>query len=325
MMISKNKEYKLKKIKTLEIYLMNGMYQFDRELCVFFLTSNKDSPILVSCETDKNEHVTINSKIEKKFRGEILWFCSNGDIRVFSDSKTLTLCKNKKNYMTKIDNYDYFSQHFNLPKLTFREDKNYALIEEFVHFKPNKHSDTHFILKEVYSDYMNYFKYMTQIDNYPSYSLNDLTQSNPKPNSVRQVKVLRDAIDDRLFNEKFPFIKLHGDLWTGNILLTNTETPNLVYIDWDESGNYIFFYDFFKFMWNELDVNGRYDIYQLYMDGRFDSYLDSIFSLFQLPFDPLFKKDYFCMFMLNYVLRYSDTIPDEIKQQEISDFIKKVF
>lgn len=318
------KENRLKKIKKLETYLVNGEYFFDIESRVFFLNAKKDSPILINRVVDESTYVSIHNENKKNFDGKILWFCSNGDIRVFSDSQTLTLCKSKTNYETKIENYDYFSNYFHLPKLLFKENKHLCIIEEFISSQPINHSNTHFILENIYSDYVNYFKQMVQSGNLITRSFIDFAQLDSKRHRLKQLDIIYDAIDNRLLNEPWPFIKLHGDLWTGNILLTTTESSNLVYIDWDESGSYIFFYDLFRFMWNELDVNERYDIYQCYLNGGFDAYFDAIFSLFHLSFDPTLKQDYFCLFILNYILHDSSTIPNQVKQQELADFIDKV-
>ena len=324
MNIQKKNENKIRIIRNLEPYLLHGTYQFDDEFRFLCKTSKKNNPI-VKDKRINNEYIEIKKENSKIFQGDILWFCINGDIKIFSDFETLTLCNNKNNYIAKIENHKYFSKYFDLPKLKTSDDKTYQLIEEFIHFRKIIQSDTTFILKTIYKDYIRYFKIMKEKPCLDFRSLNNLIESNKNPINNTQFEQVCNYINAELFNKKFPYIKLHGDLWTGNILLTDTcNNTSLKYIDWDESGTYIFFYDFFKFMWNEFDVNDRYDYYQRYMNNEFDQYLDDIFSIFKVEFNSLLKRDYFCMFILNYMLDYSSNIPYLVKQEEIYNFQKKI-
>ncbi len=42
-------------------------------------------------------------------------------------------------------------------------------------------------------------------------------------------------------NFKFPFLELHGDLWTSNILIDEHHNEDIYYIDWEHSKEYIMF------------------------------------------------------------------------------------
>lgn len=318
------KESKIKIICNLESYLSHGTYQFDNEFRFLSKISKKNNPIVKDKIMD-DEYIKIKKGSGNIFQGEILWFCINGDIKIFSDFETLTLCKNEKNYLAKIENYKYFSKYFDLPKLKESDDKKYQLIEEFIHFQKITKEDTKFILKSIYKDYILYLKIIKENSCEIFRSLNNLIESNRNPINKSQFEEICNYIGVELFSKKFPYIKLHGDLWTDNILLTDTNnSKSLKYIDWDESGTYIFFYDFFKFIWNEFDVNGRHDYYQRYMNNEFNQYLEDIFSIFKVEFKSSLKQDYFCMFILNYMLDYSRNIPYLVKQQEIYDFQKKI-
>jgi len=262
----------------------------------------------------------------KLFRGKIMWFCSSGDIKVFSKSETLIICNNKENYLNKVENYEYFSRFFKTPTLIYKDDDKYQLIEKYIDFQRKSNQDIPFILKKIYDDYTNYFSTINRESRLAYYTLNNLLKNSSNAIQVKHVKHVFDNIDTQLFDIEFPFIRLHGDLWTENILLEKekNESSALWYIDWDESGDNIFFYDFFKFMWNELDVNGRYEYYECYLNGEFDNHFKKVFDIFQLEFHPEFKQDYFCMFILNFLLDDSGRMPYELKLKEVTHFQQKI-
>ncbi len=71
--------------------------------------------------------------------------------------------------------------------------------------------------------------------------MNELLQTSPHAPYLQDYQQIVTEIDRALFDVKFPFLKLHGDLWTDNLLLGS---EGLWYIDWDESAEYIFFLRF---------------------------------------------------------------------------------
>ena len=330
------KKAKIKRVRQLEHYLDSGIYEFDNEFRVLFNKSESKSPILDSSfdthdfEEGKLESwqkpLEVKNDKHKLFRGNMMWFCSNGDTKVFSKTETLTICDNKENYLNKVDNYAYFSRFFKLPELIYQDDDNYQLVERYIDFQRKSNQDIPFILNNIYDDCMDYFSTMKRESRLAYYTLNDLFKTSSNTIQVEHFKYVFDNIDNQLFEIEFPFIRLHGDLWTANILLEKekNEPSRIWYIDWDESGDYFFFYDFFKFMWNELDVNGHSEYYERYLNGEFDNHFKKVFDIFQLEFHPELKKDYFCMFILNFLLDDSGRMPYELKLKEATDFQQKI-
>src|SRR5690625_1941162 len=134
------KKAKIKRVRQLEHYLDSGIYEFDNEFRVLFNKSESKSPILDSSfdthdfEEGKLESwqkpLEVKNDKHKLFRGNMMWFCSNGDTKVFSKTETLTICDNKENYLNKVDNYAYFSRFFKVPELIYQDDDNYQLRSE---------------------------------------------------------------------------------------------------------------------------------------------------------------------------------------------------
>src|SRR5690625_2147318 len=135
------RQAKIKKVRQLEDYLEHGTYEFDNELRILFNKTESHSPIIADSFDTQNFDLKLSPQLEeekleswpkplevkkekhKLFRGNMMWFCSNGDIKVFSKTEALTICKDKTNYVNKLRNYAYFSRFFKLPELIYREDR----------------------------------------------------------------------------------------------------------------------------------------------------------------------------------------------------------
>ncbi|WP_440895635.1 hypothetical protein ACS127_13900 [Amphibacillus sp. Q70] len=158
---SDNEEKKAKKSKAVELshFLEGGLYDFDDDLRAIFKTSKRHSPIIEGLNFKNEVHnpFKIDNDKAKQFAGHIMWFCSNGDIKLFSDSETLTLCCNQDNYLRKINHYNYFSAFFSIPEIIDRDNRNNRLIENFIAFENKRDQDDDLILRTIYEDYTNYF------------------------------------------------------------------------------------------------------------------------------------------------------------------------
>lgn len=321
---SQEEEAKKNRAVALSHYLEGGVYDWDEGMRALCKRAKRHHPIVAGLYPGPGELPTplnIADDPPKQFSGNILWFCSNGDIKIFSDAETLIVCCSRDNYLRKINNYDYFSPLFRMPELIRREDANHILVEQFIDFENKAAQDDEFILKTIYEDYRNYFIHTVRHSTANCRSLNDLLSASSNAIHMEQFEDIIKAIDPELLEAKFPFMRLHGDLWTDNILLASKE---LWYIDWDESGEYIFFYDFFKFMWNELDVHHNPLYYEQYLKGEFDGRLKELFSIFQLEFQPERRQSYFYMFFLNFILDDTGTMKYEPKRYELADFQRKI-
>lgn len=320
-----------KKAKIIELsaYLENGLYTFDKDLRIVFNTEKTAHPMVNNLKNTKKE-VQLSLKIEepglKYFQGSILWFCINGDIKIFSDDKVLVICTNKESYQRKIANYTYFSSFFRIPALVSQDAKHNILSEAFIDFEDKTDNDEAFILETIYDDYCSYFNYLTLHSKIDYQSLNSLLDKSSNASYIHQFEKIIEKVVPELLSLNLPFINLHGDMWSDNILLSyESEGKTLWYIDWEQAGKYVFFYDFFKFIWNELDVHHNYSYYKRYIAGEFDEKLTRLFAIFDLNFQPKLRQSYFCLFFLNFILEDTDNIAFKYKHEEIIAFEHKVF
>lgn len=320
-----------KKAQMLELsaYLEDGLYTFDKDLRTVYNTAKNNHPMINHLNIPEKEEqlsLKIEDSGQKDFNGTILWFCINGDIKIFSDDEVLVICANKESYQRKIANDTYFSPFFRIPALINQDAKHNMLTEAFIHFEDKTDNDAAFILKTVYDDYRSYFNYLTLHSKVDYQTLNHLLNTSSNGKHIHLFEKIIEKISPELLSLNLPFINLHGDLWSDNILLTDEGgEKTLWYIDWETAGKYVFFHDFFKFIWNELDVHHNYSYYQRYIAGEFDEGLTNLFAIFHLTFEPKYRQSYFCLFFLNFILHDTDNMAFEYKREEIIDFERKVF
>ncbi|MFS0785233.1 hypothetical protein ABC345_02490 [Shouchella sp. 1P09AA] len=99
MISNEEQERKVEKVLAYSAYLAAGSYHFSSDFRVFYHRSKQQHPICRNF-VETPEVWKIADK-RKQFAGNILWFSSNGDIRIFSNTEVLTLCANKENYLKK--------------------------------------------------------------------------------------------------------------------------------------------------------------------------------------------------------------------------------
>ncbi|GIO25055.1 phosphotransferase [Oceanobacillus sp. J11TS1] len=319
---------KITKITELSAYLENGLYTFDKDFRTVFNTAKTSHPMINKLKNTKNEN-QLSLEVEdpglKYFNGSILWFCINDDIRIFSEDEILIICTDKESYQRKIANYTYFSSFFRIPALIHQDAKRNMLTEAFINFVDKTDKDEEFILKTIYDDYHSYFNYLTLHSKIDYQTLNSLLDTSSNVIYVHQFEKIIEKVVPEMFSLDLPFINLHGDLWSDNILLNDEAGERtLWYIDWEAAGKYVFFYDFFKFIWNELDVHHNYSYYKRYIAGEFDEGLTRLFAIFHLKFQPMYRQSYFCLFFLNFILTDTDNIAFEYKNEEIINFKHKI-
>jgi|SRR5690625_3621714 len=127
---------------------------------------------------------------------------------------------------------------------------------------------------------------------------NDLFESlDGKNDNVN--KLFLKYINNEVREMKLPMVKLHGDLWSSNILLKKGNSSKFYYIDWEYSNDYFFFYDLFWFMQNEAIYNGNFTFIKKYINGRYDDQFINIFRTFDLDFREEHRQGFLVIFFFN--------------------------
>lgn len=253
-----------------------------------------------------NENIIIhNSEAEnKKFIGSVYLPANNNDnkkakIFDFDNNKVLSIYSLKNDYIRENELYVEFSGFFKIPEIILSDDVELVLIEKLIEFKSNlnwSNNDYIKVMDEIFKNYINYYNNCEMSNEYvlktPLELLNSLKDQ-------EKVDFLRKNINTNLMNKKLPFIKIHGDLWSANILIDKDNKNDIYFIDWEHSDNFILFYDFFWLMQNEAIYNENYFYLEQYIKGYYNHYFKEIFLIFDIKFEEKYKVDYLIIFFVN--------------------------
>ena len=227
------------------------------------------------------------------------------DKKIFDlvQNKVMTLFSEKDDFKSVLSNYEYFNDFFPLPKVFWSDDQELLIMEELIISVPKnkwENDDLLFVMLDVFETYFDYFSFCISKKSYSQITIAEIVGSHPDdfelPFNPKQ-------INEELLQLKIPKVKLHGDLWSANTLLTKSDKQQITYIDWEFSRELPFFYDFFNMMWLEAYVNNNDFYIEKYVNGEFDSPLIKIFAIFDLPFKSECRLAYFIYLFLNILQR----------------------
>jgi thiamine kinase-like enzyme len=227
---------------------------------------------------------------------------SNGykDKKIFDlvQKKVLTLFGEKADFMSVLSNYEYFNDFFQLAKIVWSDEKKLLIMEELIISVPKntwKMDDYLFVMVDVFECYFDYLSFCYSKHKFNQVTVNEIVISLPDD---PEITYIGNQINNELLHMKIPKIKLHGDLWSANTLLTKADKKQITYIDWEFSRELPFFYDFFNMMWLEFYMYNN-DLYiKKYVNGEFDRPFIKIFALFDIPFKSEYRLAYFAIYFL---------------------------
>lgn len=224
------------------------------------------------------------------------------DSRIFDleHKKVLSIFTEENEFQSVIENYEYFNQYFPMPKILWADNKGLQIMEELVSFQPYNswsEEDYLYVLDEIFD---RYFEYLSMCCHDPMTSNKTAINVYQSLSKNNEIQFLMDKINPAFFKINIPYRKLHGDLWTSNILFAKGEKNPIKFIDWEHSKEFMFFYDIFNFMWLEYYVHNNLIYLDKYFSGEYDDPFERIFSLFKLPFAETCRMDYLNIFLLNF-------------------------
>lgn len=250
--------------------------------------------------------VIVNKKTETDdnfFRGTVYLPVGNGEeVRIFDllNNKISLIFSDRESYNDKINNYRNFQQYFSMPALLSYNNEKLLIIEEYIDFVPNhswRKEDYLYVMEDIFNREINYFEKCKKKCNYifrtPLSLLEEL------PNNNEFIDFIKNNIKQELMNIKFPFLKLHGDLWISNILLKKEDINKVYYIDWEYSKDFIMFYDLFFMILNEAYINNNYIYIEKYILGEYDGNFEEIFQIFEMTFKKKYRLDYLYIYLIN--------------------------
>lgn len=302
-------------------YLKPGSYKFDNSLTYIYLndknTIEKAARVFKNLYTVLNVNrglfrrgfynlllnilnINLNIKSENSsslFEGTVFLASSNqNSIKIFDFEKkeVLTIYKNKDEYNNYINNIDYFSTWFSIPEVIYKEEVKGLIIEKYIESKNMdlwRKQDYENLMQDIFKRYTLYTRNAKQEDFFiGSDCVKELNIENDF------LAHIIDNTSTEVLEMKFPKFKLHGDLWSSNVLMVN---EHVYYIDWDNAKEFIFFYDVFFIMWNEFIKRENYDLINSYIKGEYDSLFNELFNICGVVYERDKKIDYLNLFFIN--------------------------
>ena len=322
-----NKRAQIDLLMKINMFLRPGIYVFDNSLSFLYLKdgwsykkarelfeTNK-SPlwrilvlfIIKLIFFRKNIIITHNTDMDvnrSNFSGTV---CSLGlnrkNLKIFDfiNNKVITSYLDYEEYNTTIKNYSYFRRFFPLPELLDYNNQKLFMAEELVMAKPVRQwsdDDCSYVINDVFKRYNCLFNEMKCHNNYTSRSPLWLISKLDAKDRIGMG--LLKSIDHSLLTTRFPFLQLHGDLWTPNILLRERNEQGIKYIDWEFTDRFVFFYDIFWLITEQALMKDNFYYLSNYLAGMYDSSLKTLFKIFDLEFNEEYRVDYIKIFFLNF-------------------------
>lgn len=334
-MIKKIKDYYKRKKRVIELFsnskehLEEGIYSFDETLNYISLKeisiSRRASQMFGNgflILSDKKNHVLIKKiinyfiktlnvskfKVSDRptrinfFNGQIFLPAGNGkgykvfDIRL---NRVLLCFESPAEYLEKKEMHSYFKNHFLIPQIISQNDSEKVVVEELINYKSHDkwiESDYEMVMNDIFKRYNSYLSFAQNKNIYLTLLVRDILGAFSENKVITYIK---NRINKKLLNENLPILKLHGDLWTSNILIRNDDN-SIYYIDWESSNNLILYYDIFVMMWTEVYNLNNYYYVEKYILGHYDFELRSMFEIFDIKFNEDYRLDYIGIFFAFY-------------------------
>lgn len=261
--------------------------------------------LLKKLKYKKQFKVSEHNRAFKDFKGTIFYSTKScNKIFDLSSNKVLSIYLNKSDYKSFLDSHKYFKEHFPLPNILVNNVEERSIIEELILFQPNRlwlKEDYLYVIEDIFKRYITYAAACIDEGKYHVISLTDYIKIYDSTND-KYISEIRSKIPNKLLEMQLPTLRLHGDLWTTNILIQKSENSSIYYIDWEFSQELLFFYDFFNLMWVEVYNNNNYVFLENYIKGMYDHYFKAFFSIFNLKYEPKYRVEYFHVFFLQFYL-----------------------
>jgi putative peptidoglycan lipid II flippase len=322
----KNKKALINLLKKTSEFLHPGEYAFDNSLSYIYLKdgwSHKKARELFGTERkliwgfilyilkvlffSKSITITHDSSIfdnQINMKGTV---CSLGLYRKnlkifdFTNKKVVTSYLDPADFNETLANYSYFSPFLPLPQILGYNREACVTVEELFTARPVKQwseDDYSYVINDVFRRYYHLFRKAKSSGSY--YTDNSLSLVlKLDPDDRIGLGLIRN-IDHSLLAARFPFLKLHGDLWTPNILLRGRQEHSIKYIDLEFTDSFIFFYDIFWLLTDQAFRGNNYYYLNNYLAGAYDRSLKILFRIFGLEFHQENRIDYIRIFYLNF-------------------------
>jgi len=206
---------------------------------------------------------------------------------------------NKADFKMNLESIKYFKRYFLVPKIISVDKCNQLIVEERIkHKNPFEwgEDDYSLVMTDMQKKYTLYLSSVGNMSEFSSKSPIEILRDLPVDNGL--LNCIKDNISENIINQKFPILKMHGDLWKSNILIDDKK--RIYYIDWGCSEELIFIYDIFVYLWQEAILYKNYTYLKKYFKGEYNEYIKGLFNIFGIEFKEEYLLDYLKVFLIFY-------------------------
>ena len=245
-----------------------------------------------------------NKKQATSKRYEALYAANNYDevreVKLFSFQRKeiLTLCVSNEDCKKQILGYKKWQPYFKMPTVSKRDEYNNAYEISMVE------------LKQRPSDLLALNSIIDCFSTYRKINNEDLIKE-PVSEIINFcyaedinfiLKKLVSGISPEVLELKIPVCLQHGDLSRDNLLYGKCDgVIDFWWIDWEHAGNRLFIYDYFFYILNTAIYFSDLEGIDRYLNGDCDEALKEYFELFNIRYDPKYRKDYFMVFAIAFL------------------------
>jgi len=310
-------------------YLAPGKYKFSASFKFLYNTSLNKSELSDLKILDSNSNVlwnyceslfasillklyscgklSVKAMDVKLFNGVTFYplFCeSRNKIKFFdlTNEQVLTLYLDKHSLFYEVNSLNSMKDFYPTPRLIDCNEEKRFTIEEFIRFKTRdemNRSDYLLVVNDIVKNNIRYYKNID--NNYETISAKEILEELTSPDYTALHDYVLNNFEGAQLTTRYPVVKQHGDLHVGNVLL-NVDDNSIKYIDFEHSGDHVFFYDIFRPSLSTLyDDIAFANIRNACQSNIFSDLMINYFQIFNLTYKACNKSQYFLLVYLTYV------------------------
>lgn len=281
--------------------------------------------VLLVKRTFFSKSIYINNQEKTSFQGSVFFIgvdkASNGKVFDFINQQVLTMYFSKRKYNEILEAYRFFKPYFNLPSIISYSSDPLIIQEELIDhtsYKKWTKEDFDLVIKDIFERYTTYFQCCSRDNNYSLIKPVTILQN------IQNADMLSEFItahtNDDILRMDLPLVRIHGDLWIPNILLTRNKLDSVYYIDYEFSDAFLFFYDIFWFIHDQVVNHSNHYFLFKYVTGEYDDDFKSLFSTFHLNFEKNNRLDYLNIYYINVYMKRCNHLHQRERMLHLNNF-----
>ncbi|PYZ96957.1 hypothetical protein CR205_14890 [Alteribacter lacisalsi] len=235
--------------------------------------------------------------------GSIVMKTYNGDLKIIDLRSGLvkSILAEKRKVKSIEKTFKTFSKHFKIHIIGFNQYES-SYIERLIDYKPFSdwtEKEKKDAIETIFSNFNSYF-YEKKNRLKKTITVTSLISNlEKKAGSHNIIESIKYQIPESAYSDAWPKVKSHGDCVLSNVLLKDGQ---FYFIDWNDSGKYVFFYDLLNGIFGEAAFHNNDSFLYDYLTGEYDEHFSKAFQLFGLHYDQDKKLYYLAVFMLERIL-----------------------